>query len=137
MREIKFRAWDKLKKSMHEVGGINFIEGIAILWKQTGSVHSTYYAEIDTIELLEYTGLKDKNGVEVNEGDIVYAGAWGSAGYYDTDNYVVEFDEGAFRGFRREYYKRKNRFSMSLPLYKLEDIEILGNIYQNKRIKKA
>ena len=124
MREIKFRAWDKLKKSMHDVGGINFIEGIVILWKQTGSVRSTYYAELDSIELVEYTGRKDKNAVEIYEGDVVFIEEYDGPG----ETYVVNYKDAEWR-----LVNGPNVFDEdSLHLFSSEELEIKGNIYENK-----
>jgi len=124
MREIKFRAWDKLKKSMHDVGGINFIEGIVILWKQTGSVRSTYYAELDSIELVEYTGRKDKNAVEIYEGDVVFIEEYDGPG----ETYVVNYKDAEWRLVNGPKVFDED----SLHLFSSEELEIKGNIYENK-----
>ena len=109
-REIKLRAWDKLnkrflsQKEMTEIGGFYYTYGVG---------------PDDEFELMQYTGLKDKNGVEIYEGDIV-----------KTNNLVYEIVYLA-----PQFFLRKNPNdnvdveSFSTPLvYE----EIIGNIYENK-----
>ena len=142
MREIKFRAWDKKLEKMcfTNIGYEDFSYHIAWFPSQKTNYPALYRNSclVETgYEIMQYTGLKDKNKVEIYGRDIVHAGAWGTAGYYDDDDYIVDFDKGAFRGFRSEYYKNKKmRWPMSLPLYKLENLEVIGNIYENPELLK-
>ena len=69
MREIKFRAWDKEKKTMIEVSKLNLSPGSE--WSDCADCGLHVGINPTRFELMQYTGLKDKNGKEIHEGDIV------------------------------------------------------------------
>ncbi|MFN4016844.1 MAG: YopX family protein [Reyranella sp.] len=79
MREIKFRAWDKGKRIMSFAPfGIEDIDGLERL---LGSVRiMVSQSRIDHLVLMQYTGLTDKNGKEIYEGDVGLhlVGEWGT-----------------------------------------------------------
>lgn len=91
--EPKFRVLDRLTGKMFPVGIIDY------------SIHSVYIEEpngmycerdFDDVELMQYTGLKDVNGKEIYEGDIVKFTLTDGFSYVTLEDGVVTYELGAF-----------------------------------------
>ena len=120
MREIKFRAWDKDSKEMIPLFNIDFEHNIM----NKGSLWKSLYS----VELLQYTWLKDKNGKEIYEGDLVeYCIEWG---YWNNDYTIkrtVEYKEWHYNPFIHWHEEFTQK---TYP----ECCEVIGNIYENPEL---
>ena len=123
MRSIRFRAWHKRYNRFIVLEKIHFGENgpKAVYERDELSPTTPYIYSIEWIELMAYTGLKDKDGKEIYEGDIL---TWGNnviAKVYYADDLAMfrcsvkgteEFDLFAFN----------------------QEASIIGNIYENKEL---
>ena len=124
MREIKFRVWDKKFNMMlgFKSVDINFNEGKIEVTTDTLRYEEIYVDEIKDFVLMQYTNLKDKNGKEIYEDDIL------KVKLDDGDaNLYVKYANGEYR------VVNEGKWEDSLYAYMyFGDVEVVGNIYENK-----
>lgn len=132
MREIKFRAWDCFHKEM-----VTDSVDCHASFLANGEVSN---ASIFGSELMQYTGLKDKNGVEIYEGDILKRGISNYRSLEDCIGYV-EFIQASFFFVERSVTKQftSNHALGSeckdyLGRVRCVSYEIIGNIYENSEL---
>ena len=129
MREIKFRGWHKIGKEMVEMHQL--------------PLHSKYPKEslLDVFDnlshnwvLMQYTGLKDKDGVEIYEGDIIK---------HNHGHWYVSFNVGSYYLYHCEIKNYDNSHLAWGALKRLFDndmidiynqVEVIGNIYENQEL---
>src|SRR5699024_7761530 len=133
MRGIKFRAWDKDNEVMfysedNQNDDFTFIAekgGLQFYYIDKGD---RYLQDTNSV-LMQYTGLKDKNGVEIYEGDILSTDL-------DRPYLIVEFRNGAFMFLchddGKDYYDFMATTGENSNFTKYH--EVIGNIYENPEL---
>ncbi len=117
MREIKFRAWHKDSKIMFDVNGMS---PTAAEEKRNGM--NFVYSRGDVV-LMQYTGLRDRNGKEIFEGDI--------AEHNGKLKSVVEYiaDDAGFKLIN----KRMGKMHMDYEYFS-RYVKVVGNIFENSEM---
>ena len=132
MRTIKFRGWDREYEKMTYFDDEDYEYSPPIVSRldQVFKKDSNYddyedfeYNDItDKTEIMQFTGLHDKNGKEIYEGDIV-------------KSFFVDTDEAGNEIYK--YYIIEVKYDEVLCSYKIDkfmNLEVIGNIYENKEL---
>lgn len=129
MRELKFRAWCKDNMEMayaHERSGCSdyYFDFRDNCFQLMMPVDGDYPAKVDSI-IMQYTGLKDKNGKDIYEGDILT---------HKTDkNMIVVFnDKFASFGLTKIGWMHIHFFGEAIS--DSLECEVVGNIYENPEL---
>lgn len=132
MREHKYRAWDKEYKKMCDVASVDFENhGVEIVWCESSLEQMAHFVEEDKVELIQYTGLKDKNGVEICEGDIIDDGTRIGSIRYSTNAASFYFGTTNQHGVKIAI---TNTHSWYWNIEDETDCKIIGNIYENPKL---
>ena len=116
MRDIEFRAWDTNAKCFITIEQLRNVF-FRIL---DGNYHERFV-------LQQYTGLKDKNGQRIYEGDIVGTNS-------PTWKYRVDWENGSF--WLNHLIISKTFSAKKVDIRRVKDFEVIGNIYENKKLLK-
>ena len=118
-REIKFRAWDKRHNSMEYINDL--------YWFEENGIHDF---NDDNYVFMQNTGLKDKNGKEIYDSDIVKV-TWGSG---KIVFYEVKYCENLGYHYLRDTKNKED--DDIICIYDYSQMEVIGNVFDNPELLK-
>jgi len=116
VREIKFRVWDEKRKKMLVPAGI-YEDGVPFIRYNDGS----NAMPLNDYPVMQYTGLKDKNGREIYEGDLLSVAP-------HSRPYEVRWVGAGFFGVDPEYN------DLEMHANAVKDMEVVGNIWETPEL---
>ena len=125
MKTIKFRAWDKEKKEMISLADCTYLDLII-------TDEFQMKAKNDCVEIMQFTGLIDKNKKEIYEGDIIQIGSQKGVVIWLSNMYAFGVDWGVNKEEKKGDENHQVFFSIKMEkngLEKFGNMEIIGNIY--------
>lgn len=117
MREIKFRLWDKSADNPQD----RKLKGVMVCWEYAKDSSYFQNALSGNYPLMQFTGLKDKNGKEIYEGDICINPIY-------VNKTVVAFGDEKGMGFNYSFHYANSARSDK------NEWEIIGNIHENPEL---
>jgi len=139
-REIKFRVWTVIEERMFVVDTLYFDKGLIGLYaeyKDETKISGKFgIASPDNYVLMQYTGLKDKNGKEIYEGDIVKID-WDNHEYVKDRLYEVKYFECVAAFQLGNLLSNGDSGADDIIEFELETnehLEKIGNIYENNAV---
>ena len=136
MQKVKFRAWFKNEGEMKNVAINNVYEGNKTYLHLSPLPMNDY----KPIDLMQYTGLKDKNGREIYEGDIVRFVDFDSSGGQRADREitgVIKYQSGLYEIWKNndsEFFDSDGAFILNHAWLQDDEFEVIGNIYENSEL---
>jgi uncharacterized phage protein (TIGR01671 family) len=133
-RKIKFRAWDKYtSKMLEQLGGISGSNSyISFLdFYYDNSEDRNFGSVINDLILMQFTGLLDKNGKEIFEGDLLQYDGYNFKLINKEKIYQIKYDDNL-----AQYYScnLENSFDTFLVVRAWKESKIIGNIYENPEL---
>lgn len=132
MREIKFRAWDLINKKMYMSYIVDNNGAFCVDINYTNNCENS---DNNRVIQMQYTGLKDKNGKEIYEGDILKR---------EQAIYEVKYEYGAFIGEIKNVFQNigglyiTNLLQVLINLSRgIDQIYVIGNTYENPELLNA
>jgi len=148
MREIKFRVWDKGNKEdkrlpgMLKVNSIFFGKDIRCICESQERIGIGTILEcaesiiaLSNPPLMQFTGLKDKNGKEIYEGDIVKYNVWTNSHKNKEEKVIIVDYCLRHAGWKPMIYDTRVEDDEYYN-YEIEDIEVIGNMFDNPELLK-
>ena len=129
MREIKFRIFNRNTNNIEEVKELSFFKNdFVVKPRDIKTLEMLEMVNSEECILLQYTGLKDKNGVEIYEGDVIHF----NTNLVQDHNEVVFYD-GSFR-FKEYILGSDNAINGN---FCERYCKVIGNIHENKELLKC